>query len=96
MNYGKAIKILRAFNNCEQIDVANYLKVSKSYISKIEKGERNLSANNLALLASFFDVPKPMIEIIALDVDDTKEINPEIIKNLGEALLHLNHVSSSN
>ena len=47
------LKKLREDNNYSQEHVANYLDIDQSYISKIEKGKRNLneiSFNKLCLL----------------------------------------------
>lgn len=47
------LKQLRDENNYSQEQVANYLEMDQSYISKIEKGKRNLneiSFNKLCLL----------------------------------------------
>ena len=47
------LKQLREENNYSQEQVANYLEMDQSYISKIEKGKRNLneiSFNKLCLL----------------------------------------------
>ena len=47
------LKKLREENNYSQEQVANYLEMDQSYISKIEKGKRNLneiSFNKLCLL----------------------------------------------
>lgn len=47
------LKQLREENNYSQEQVANYLEIDQSYISKIEKGKRNLneiSFNKLCLL----------------------------------------------
>ncbi len=49
----KRIKKLREDNNYNQEQVANYLDMDQSYISKIEKGKRNLNEvafNKLCLL----------------------------------------------
>ena len=37
------LKQLREENNYSQEQVANYLEMDQSYISKIEKGKRNLN-----------------------------------------------------
>lgn len=52
-NMHKRLKQLREDNNFTQKQVSDYLKIDQSYLSKIEKGERNLSDiafNDLCLL----------------------------------------------
>lgn len=40
---GARLKRLREENNYSQEQVANYLEIDQSYISKIEKGKRNMN-----------------------------------------------------
>lgn len=42
-NLGEKIKTLRRENNYTQKQVAEFLEIDQSYLSKIEKGERNLN-----------------------------------------------------
>lgn len=40
---GSRLKKLREYNNYSQEQVADYLEMDQSYISKVEKGKRNLN-----------------------------------------------------
>lgn len=53
---GKKIQTLRKSKNMTQKDLADFLDYSESYISYIEKGQRQLSIIDLHKIASFFSV----------------------------------------
>lgn len=51
---GKKFKMLREQSNLNQSQMADYLKVDQSYISKCEKGERQFSVDILEKAATLF------------------------------------------
>lgn len=51
---GKKVKDLREQSGLNQSQLAEYLKVDQSYISKCEKGERQFSADILEKIANLF------------------------------------------
>ena len=48
---------MRVFHDLKQVELAEKLGVSKSYVSEIEKGNRTPSLDVLQSYASAFDVP---------------------------------------
>lgn len=56
-NVGKNIKNLREKSGLNQKQVAEFLDLDQSMISKIEKGERNISAEVIDKLANLFCCP---------------------------------------
>lgn len=56
-NVGKNIKNLREKSGLNQKQVAEFLDLDQSMISKIEKGERNISASLIEKLANLFCCP---------------------------------------
>lgn len=56
-NVGRNIKILREKSGLNQKQVAEFLGLDQSMISKIEKGERNISADLIERLANLFCCP---------------------------------------
>lgn len=54
---GERIKALRIESGLSQAQVAEYLNVDQSLISKLEKGERNISTTVLEKLANLFCCP---------------------------------------
>ena len=59
---GNNIKTLRDGMGFNQSNIARFLNVDQSLISKVEKGERILSADMLEKLASLFGVSVDAIE----------------------------------
>ena len=59
---GKNIKTLRVEMGLSQSNIASFLNVDQSLISKVEKGERILSADMLEKLACLFGVSVDAIE----------------------------------
>ena len=55
-NIGKNIRKLRTNMGISQVEIANFLGVDQSLISKIEKGERSISSDMLDELSSLFGV----------------------------------------
>ena len=54
---GARLKELRVKNSITQSQLAEYLGVDQSYISKFESGQRQLSALSLEKLADLFGLP---------------------------------------
>lgn len=50
----KRFKELRESSNLTQIQLANFLNIDQSYISKFEKGERNISVDILEKVCDLF------------------------------------------
>lgn len=50
----KRFKELREASNLTQIQLANFLNIDQSYISKFEKGERNISVDILEKVCDLF------------------------------------------
>lgn len=59
---GNNIKTLREGMGLNQSNIARLLSVDQSYISKVEKGERAISADMLEKLACLFGVSVDAIE----------------------------------
>ena len=53
-NIGQRIKELREQANLRQSQVAAYLGIDQSYLSKIESGERSISVDQLERLAELY------------------------------------------
>ena len=54
---GARLKELRVKNSITQSQLAEYLGVDQSYISKFESGQRQLSVLSLEKLANLFGLP---------------------------------------
>lgn len=56
-NTGTKIKQLREKSNLTQKQIAEFLSIDQSLVSKIENGERSISSDNLNQLAALFCCP---------------------------------------
>lgn len=61
MNLADNIKTIRETKNLKQIEVANHIGVDKSAYSKIEKGLRALTVDELQKVAGLFDMSTDQI-----------------------------------
>lgn len=57
LQIGKRIKLLRENSNLTQSQVADFLEVDQSLISKYEKGERSLTSTSIERLCDLFCIP---------------------------------------
>lgn len=64
---GRNIKVLREGMGLNQSNLAHFLNVDQSLISKVEKGERSLSSDMLEKLACLFGITIDDIEASALE-----------------------------
>ena len=53
----KALKVIRQFHDLKQVDLANQLGISKSYLSEIEAGKKPASLELLNKYSEVFDIP---------------------------------------
>ncbi|MFA7315942.1 MAG: helix-turn-helix transcriptional regulator [Candidatus Paceibacterota bacterium] len=92
MNYGKAIKTIRATKGITQKELSRKLKLNPSYISRIEKGDRKPSIELLELIASKLQIPFYLFMLLSSEEKDIRGFDPKdiekISKNLLQILLH--------
>lgn len=55
-NLGKNIKYIREKSKISQKELANFLKVDQSQISKIEQNQRNITTDQLDKISSLFGI----------------------------------------
>jgi transcriptional regulator with XRE-family HTH domain len=63
--YGESLRLIRTFHQVSQIDLANSLNISRSYLSEIESGKKNPSLDLLQRYSEFFDIPLSSIMFFA-------------------------------
>lgn len=82
MKYSKAIKHIREKRGLSQLSLANSIKRSPSYISRIEKGNREPSIELLGELSAALDIPVSLITLLATEKKDVKNeaMYNEVIK----------------
>lgn len=102
LNPGDKIKALRDRGGFTQSNLANYLKVDQSFISKVEKGERTLTSDMLDKLAALFGVQISAFEdentdikplTFALRASEINEEDLEVISNINRIALNCNFMT---
>jgi transcriptional regulator with XRE-family HTH domain len=87
MNYGKAIKMLRASRGLQQRELAKKLGLDSSYVSLLESGKRVPSLQVLELLSSKLRVPSYLIMLLASEDKDLQGIDAKQAQRLGGEVL---------
>ena len=70
MNIGKAIKDLRKQSGFKQVEFADKCGLSQSYLSSIEKGNKEPTLSLLKQISSALSMPMPILVFLSLDKDD--------------------------
>ena len=90
MNYGKAIRIVRAARGLTQRELAGRLTIGPSQLSLVEAGKRRPSIGVLDEIASAMQVPPHLLTVLASEPDDIeKRIDPTQLAELATSLLEL-------
>jgi len=67
MNFSRSLKIIRAAKELSQQELAKKLGVSKSLVSLIESGDRNMSEELVQLISDKLCIPKELILLLATE-----------------------------
>ncbi len=89
MNYGKAIKTIRAAKGISQKELSKNLKLDSSYLSRIENGERVPSVELLETIAEKLQVPLYLFMLLSSDRKDIKGFDEEDIEKISKNLLQV-------
>lgn len=65
----KALRLVRVYHDLSQVDTAERLGLSKSYVSEIEKGSKNVSMATLQKYSDAFDIPMSSLLLFAEKVE---------------------------
>lgn len=61
--FGQNVRKLRLKRNWSQEDLAHYANLDRTYVSGVERGERNISLINISKLATALEVePKALLD----------------------------------
>ncbi|PIP74586.1 MAG: hypothetical protein CO135_03805 [Candidatus Levybacteria bacterium CG_4_9_14_3_um_filter_35_16] len=89
MNYGKAIRTIRASKGITQKEFSNVLDLDPSYISRIEQNTRTPSTELLELIAKKLDIPFYLLILLASEKNDLKNIESQDAEKIGRNLLQI-------
>lgn len=94
MNYGKAIKTIRAAKNLDQKELARLANLNASYISLIESNQRAPGPAALEALAKALQVPLYLLMLLASDKEDLHGVSEKeatlLARQLLDVVLHAN------
>lgn len=68
----EALKQIRVFHQMKQVDLAEDLRISKSYLSEIESGRKSISMDILQKYAEIFSVPVSSLLLFSENMDAAK------------------------
>ncbi len=89
MNYGKAIRVVRAARGISQKDLAHRCDLDPSYVSLLETGARRPSMTTLELLAQKLAVPLYLLMLLGSERKDLRNVSQEQATMIGSHLLEL-------
>lgn len=67
--YHRALKLIRQYHRLSQIDLAQKIDLSKSFISELESGTKKASIDVLERYANFFRIPVSSLLLFAEKTD---------------------------
>lgn len=93
MDYGRAIRVVRAVKNVSQKDLADAArpkKLDQSHVSRIESGKRKPSEEVLSAIANGLEVPRLLLTLLASEPRDFRGIpHQKMAQDMGVALAEL-------
>lgn len=89
MNYGRAIRIVRAIVGLEQKDLACLAKLDSSHISLIERGKRNPTVATLEKVSKALKIPYHLLTLLAAEAKDLNNVGVSETRELGEHIARL-------
>lgn len=87
MEIGHALKVCRTAKGYSLEELAERAKLSQSYLSMIETGNRTPTLSSIDKIAAALEVPTPIILFLAADKDELRGLNADTVQRLSAALL---------
>lgn len=78
MNLGRSIKLCRTNRGLSQDELAQKVGLSASYISLIEKGDRDPAMSTVEKIAMALGVPISLLTFLAADPGELKAVPQEV------------------
>ena len=80
--FSEALRLVRAFHDVSQIDLANELGISRSYLSEIESGKKVPSLDLLQKYSTHFNIPLSSLVLFSEQAGESKR-DLDVKKMLG-------------
>ena len=89
MDYGKAIRIVRAAFSLKQAELAERLEISPSHLSLLEAGKRQPSLRLLDDIAIALRIPRQLLTLLATEAQDLELQDQGQVQALAVSLLRM-------
>lgn len=89
MNYGKAIRTIRATKGWGQKDLADLLGVDKSYLSLLESNKRKPSADFLEKFCKRVKIPPHLFLLLSYEKNELGKLPKNESERLAKDLLQI-------
>ena len=89
VNYGRAIRTIRAARQLSQKQLAERACISASYISLVESGSRTPSPDVISTISRVLEVPVFLLSLFASDSEDLDGIGVNEGRDLASHLLNV-------
>jgi len=88
---GEALKLIRVYHNLSQTQLAAELGISKSHLSGLESGAKNVSLSILEKYATHFDIPVSSLMLFMERSVDPKTGHPDARALVSKKALRMLH-----
>lgn len=89
MDFGKAVRTVRAARGLSQKELANAASLDPSYVSLIEAGRRKPTLKMAEELARVLDIPVYLFMLLGSEERDLRGVTPKQASFLGRQILEL-------
>ncbi len=85
----KVLRLIRQFNKMTQLELAEKLDISKSYLSEIESGKKTISLPLLEKYSTIFDIPASSLVFLSetLSHENPKKFSERFGKGFSEKVI---------
>jgi transcriptional regulator with XRE-family HTH domain len=94
MDLGKAIRTCRSQKGLKLADLSKRANLSESYISLLERGERDPSLSSIEAIARALEVPVSLLVFLGSDAAETSSLPAEVREKLSAAIVQLLQASN--
>lgn len=91
---GRTLKVLRQFHGMSQVELANALDLSNSFLSELESGKKEPTLDLLGRYSSYFDIPVSSILLFSESMDDAGKVREFRLSLASKALKLFEWVSA--
>lgn len=90
----EALKQIRVFHQIKQVELANNLGISKSYLSEIESNKKTVSMDLLEKYAEYFSVPASSLMLFSENIEAAKKSDKLRLKCANKILKAMEWISA--